>query len=786
MKVLKGLVLCLFAIFSCACAAPSDDDKNSDIVTYRLPNNSVPLRYDLWFKTDIDKGDFNFEGRAKIHVKTIESTKKITLHMKGLNIDKIDLLGVDGSLKQAELKFKLIENYDFLFVFLPTSTLEKEEIVLDIQYHGKLVPRSKGFTYMSYKNKQNTTSFFAAALLELVHARKAFPCFDEPQILSVINIKVQHSKSFNAIANMPITNRREVAGTDYVTSEFQDSFPMPTYLVSLLISDLKFISNNDTRLEQRVYGKQEAIDNGEGDLAFGVFGPFIKKLEDFFGIDFILKKVDHFCLDPFQIERRHFARQYEISNVAYELTQHHFGTLVTQNWPNLWLSKGISFFYANYLLSQMSSDEYYARKLQPPFDYSFTDDEPTLNSYAETPSEIEAKNKNSFNQRTAAIFNMFNQALTPETFTKGIKYYVTAMRFKTATPDDLHRELQRAFDEDYPENGVDIGEAMRTWEDQTGYPVIHVEKSGNKFILKQDKNKIFTIPLSYATKTYSKFDRELRKLWMKTQSMEIEAANDDDWLILNADSTGFFKVKYSPEIILSIIDAMINDQNLIPQRHRVKLFKEFTDLIADESLSMPAALKLFEYMKHDSDLSLWKSFSPLEQLFKKHLLGTNVYKKYEKFIQQLVKPHFDELGLESFYGELERNSEFRKTLVKLGGEYNEPDLLRIENEKLKKSLETNDTKGDFCNGMKTADEETYMKVLKVVEGVENSDSVYGYFESLGCSNDKTLLMIFLASMLKKGDMFFVSSFFGITRASDEGFEASVDFMLENFDAIKQQ
>jgi hypothetical protein len=115
MKVLQGSLLCIFVIFSLVVASPYGENqlsflspirsmaKNLFGSTYRLPNNSVPLRYDLRLKTDFDKGDFNFEGRAKIYLKTIESTKKITLHMKDLNIENIDLFGVDGSLKRAKL-----------------------------------------------------------------------------------------------------------------------------------------------------------------------------------------------------------------------------------------------------------------------------------------------------------------------------------------------------------------------------------------------------------------------------------------------------------------------------------------------------------------------------------------------------------------------------------------------------------------------------------------------------------------------------------------------------------
>ena len=68
------------------------------IPTYRLPNNSIPLRYDLWLKTEVDKEISDFSGRVKIHIKVLEPTQIITLHMRQIYIAKVDLLDVSGAL----------------------------------------------------------------------------------------------------------------------------------------------------------------------------------------------------------------------------------------------------------------------------------------------------------------------------------------------------------------------------------------------------------------------------------------------------------------------------------------------------------------------------------------------------------------------------------------------------------------------------------------------------------------------------------------------------------------
>jgi hypothetical protein len=63
---------------------------------------------------------------------------------------------------------------------------------------------------------------------------------------------------------------------------------------------------------------------------------------------------------------------------------------------------------------------------------------------------------------------MFQEALTIPTFAKGLNYYLTDNYMKAVTPQHLHAGLQRAYDEDFPGNSVDIEALMGTWENQAG------------------------------------------------------------------------------------------------------------------------------------------------------------------------------------------------------------------------------------------------------------------------------------------------------------------------------
>ncbi|EEB98508.1 hypothetical protein MPER_01967, partial [Moniliophthora perniciosa FA553] len=127
---------------------------------YRLPTNVKPSHFDLTIHTDLDK--LTFEGFVKISLDVKEETDTIALNSNGLQLGK-------------------------------ASSWEHE---------GK-------------------TKHYALTQFEPVDARRAFPCWDEPQIKSTYAITLISKVNTTSISNMPAISDKTFAAEDKEHAELK-------------------------------------------------------------------------------------------------------------------------------------------------------------------------------------------------------------------------------------------------------------------------------------------------------------------------------------------------------------------------------------------------------------------------------------------------------------------------------------------------------------------------------------------------------------------------------------
>ncbi len=161
--------------------------------------------------------------------------------------------------------------------------------------------------------------------MEPTDARKAFICFDEPDMKARFSIRVIHDSSLHVLSNMPVKSSnylwvfrlrfsfpfhsiqiffyRSIYGDyNWTQTDFHETVEMSTYLVAIIISDFKCLSSVANLKDSRqvrvgVCARPNAIEQAE--LALNVSVKSLEFFESYFNVKYPLPKLDHIAIPDF-------------------------------------------------------------------------------------------------------------------------------------------------------------------------------------------------------------------------------------------------------------------------------------------------------------------------------------------------------------------------------------------------------------------------------------------------------------------------------------------------------
>jgi aminopeptidase N len=155
-----------------------------------------------------------------------------------------------------------------------------------------------------------------------------------------------------------------------------------------------------------------------------------------------------------------------------------------------------------------------------------------------------------------SVLHTFLHTFGAETWRKGLNYYLINRFNKFANSDHLYEGLQRAVNEDSPSSPVNVGMVMRSWELQSGFPLISVSRNASHVTINQERffyidyesQNLWHVPISYYTASTPDFTKTTPDLWSNTRSFSWsidlfpKIKQEDDWIILNTQQVRILSI----------------------------------------------------------------------------------------------------------------------------------------------------------------------------------------------------------------------------------------------------
>ena len=513
---------------------------------YILGEETYPIEYELFFEPDLEK--FSFKGKARISVNALKLTKEIILNAVELKINSFFVMQDKESFRT---KIKMDKKMERIILSLDKEI--KGNFLVELEFEGVLNDSLAGF-YRSKYYVGNEERYLATTQFEAPYARKAFPCFDQPDKKASFSISLKIPKNLQAISNMPIASG--IIEGDKKIVKFEKSPLMSSYLVYMGVGEFEFIEANHEKIKVRIVTTPGKIKQGE--LALELTKKFLKYFEDYSGIKYPLPKLDMIALPDFAagamenwgaITFREIALLYDSEKssirakkrvaevIAHELWHQWSGNLVTMKWWNdLWLNES----FATYM-AYKAVDYYFPEwKMWEDFLVEFTGWAFSSDSLKSThPIAASVKSANQIEEifdgisygKGGSVLRMIEHYLGEESFQKGVSNYLKKYQYNNAVASCLWDSLSEI-------GGEKIKEIIEDWIQKPGYPFINV-KEDSKIVLSQQKfhgkGSIWKIPLTFQNK------EEVTKQVFDSKKIELQVSGK---IIFNRNQQGFYRVNY--------------------------------------------------------------------------------------------------------------------------------------------------------------------------------------------------------------------------------------------------
>jgi puromycin-sensitive aminopeptidase len=639
----------------------------------------VPERYALTLTPDLEAAAFS--GHVDIDVAVVAATSEVVLNAIEL---EIEAAWVTVGAARHEVSVALDEETERVTLRL-AEPLAVGDAVVSLRFRGLLNDKLRGFYRSTFTDDDGTERVIATTQFEATDARRAFPCWDEPDFKARFAITLYIDDDLHAVSNAAIVADEVLDGQRRV--RFAETMTMSTYLVAFIVGPLEVTEPID------VAGTPLRLLCPPGKLHLTAFGLEVAEfsltyLADYFDLPYPGDSMDLVAIPDFAFGAMEnlgcvtfretllladpdHATQGELQNVvdviAHELAHMWFGDLVTMKWWNgIWLNEAFATFmelkvtdafrpewerWVSFGLARSTAFDTDALRTTRPIEYPVV-----------SPADAEGMFDVLTYEKGAAVVRMLEQYLGDVEFRAGIRKYMANHQYGNTETTDLWDAIEEA-------SGAPVRRIMDSWIFQGGFPIVSVEalEGGTVLRLAQERFQYlrdeqdttrWAIPLQLR---YALASGEIvtTTALLDEDSLDLQLPEPVAWVVANAAGHGFYRVRTSAPLR----DALVAQaQVVLSDVERYGLVDDTWASVLAGTTSTDDFLTLADGFTGETDVSVWRRLiAGLDQIDR--LLEGDARTRLQARVRVLVSPALARLGWEERPDDTDRDRELRGALI---------------------------------------------------------------------------------------------------------------------------
>jgi alanyl aminopeptidase len=625
----------------------------------RLDDSVRPSRYRIELSLVPDHETFT--GKTTIDVQLVTPKSMIWLNALGLTITEAGTQDQPAQVIQGRpgfvgLQFK--------------HPLEAGRAQLRFTYSGRISRTASAgvFQLASGKNWYIYTQF------EATDARRALPCFDQPNFKTPWDIALKVRSTDRAFANSPQVAETELED-GYKLVRFAITKPLPTYLVAFAVGPFEVVDIGKSasgRTPMRIIvpaGKTGATRSAAEQIP-----ALLDLLEQYFGIPFPFEKLDSLVMpiSNFAMENAGLItyseglllaqpgsdtvqrRRLRAEVIAHEMAHQWFGDLVTTAWWNdIWLNEAFATWMEGKIVDRWKPAwRVDVEGVQQRLEVMESDSLTTARKVRQ-PIDSENDIANAFDgityQKGAAVIRMFEHWLGEEQFRRGVQLYLKENAGRSATSRDFLAAISRAAQRD-------IAPAFSTFLDQPGAPVLSMDllcDGGRPRIAMKQKRyvpigsprsgspQLWSVPVCVSYAAGGKTGSQCQLLSEESGEMALEARSCPSRVDGNDGAVGYYRVAYSGALLKNILSA---GASRMTAPEKVSLLGDLRALVTSGDVPPAEALSILPQFTKDASREVVESTTEIALLAVGRLTPEEVLPAGREYILELYGSRARRLG----------------------------------------------------------------------------------------------------------------------------------------------